>query len=135
MLRRTQTFLKVSPYLLFLRDLSKAGKLKGVHAPGKHAASQYRKLSSSEKAALVKRAQSTTFSRSEAYKRMARREMARKNVPVRQRYAELKKKWAAAKKAQGKTRRPAAAARPKSAKSKVKRAVRKTKKSGKKKSH
>ncbi|KPA85025.1 putative kinetoplast-associated protein p18-2 [Leptomonas pyrrhocoris] len=128
MLRRTQTFLKVSPYFLFLKDLSKAGKLKGVRNPGKHAAKQYRQLSSAAKSALVKRAQSTTFSSAEAYKRMAKREMAHKNVPMKQRYAQLRQKWAAVKKAQRKATKPAAAKKPKSAKSKVKKAGKKAKK-------
>ena len=129
MLRRSQVFLKVSPYILFLQDLSKAGKLKGTTPPGKQAAKQYPALSPAAKAALVKRAHATKFSASEAYKRMAKRELAHKDVPIETRLAELKQKWAQAKKHSRKAAKPAA--KPKSAKSKVKKAGKRAKKARK----
>lgn len=129
MLRRTVAVLKTSPFMVFVKDLSKSGKLKGMRAPGKYAAKQYRSLSPAAKAALVKRADATVFSNSDKYKRLAKREMARKDVPVSERYAALRQKWAAMKKAQQK---PKAASKPKSAKSKVKKAGKKAKNSNKK---
>jgi hypothetical protein len=129
MLRRTQTFLKVSPYFLYLKELSQAGKLKGAKASGKRVAKQYRNLSPAEKAALIKRAQATTFPASLAYRRLAKQELARKDLTMNQRYATLKRKWAAKKKSQKKV---APAGKLKSAKSKVKMAGKAAKKAGKK---
>ncbi|KAK7198483.1 kinetoplast-associated protein p18-2 [Novymonas esmeraldas] len=128
MLRRSQTFLRVSPYALFLRDMKKTGTSKKFDL--KKAAVSYRRLSPNQKRQLVRRADATTFPRQQAYLRFAKREWKNlANVPLRRRHALLREKWASVKSKT--TPATKVATKVASAKSKVKAAGKKAKKTSK----
>nr|Q9TY83.1 RecName: Full=kinetoplast-associated protein 2-1; AltName: Full=Histone H1-like protein p18-1; Flags: Precursor [Crithidia fasciculata]AAC47741.1 kinetoplast-associated protein p18-2 [Crithidia fasciculata]prf//2206467A histone H1-like protein [Crithidia fasciculata] len=130
MLRRTVSNFAMSPYMLFISDLAKTGKLKGIRTPGKFVGKKYRQLSAKEKAALQQRAKQASTPAMTAYRRMAHREMSNKSVPIEQRRANLTKKWNETKQAQ-REKAQKAQKKTKSAKSKVKKAAKKSKKSKK----
>ncbi|KAG5470785.1 hypothetical protein LSCM1_02035 [Leishmania martiniquensis] len=117
MLRRNQTFLRVSPFALYLQELSSAGKLKRATNKCTYAAKLYHKLSPAQKGALRRRAKAKTFPAQVAYQQLVKRETKLlSGIPIKKRQAIIQKKWASFKKSQA---RASAKAVP-SAKKKVK---------------
>lgn len=125
MMRRCQTFLRVSAFSLYVKDLAKTGKLKGSKKPMTTSGKLYRQLSSPEKKALEKRAQRISYPALDAYNRF-QKEYAHRflHLPNKRRQREVAKLWAELKN-NGTVRVP------KSAKSKVTKAAKKAKKTKK----
>ncbi|KAG5496439.1 hypothetical protein JKF63_02741 [Porcisia hertigi] len=132
MFRRSQTFFRVSPFALYMKELASAGKLRRVKNLPKAAAKLYRNISPAEKRALLRRAKAKTFPSQEAYRSMARREMKRlRSMPIEKRVEKIKAKWASMKKSMSSTASkavPSAKKKVKAASKKGKRAEKRSKK-------
>lgn len=131
MMRRSQTFLRVSAFSLYMKDLAKTGTLKGDRHPTKTSGKLYRQLSSPEKKQLERRAMRVSYPALDAYNRF-QKEYAHRflHLSNKQRQREVAKLWAELKK-NGTVKVPKSA---KSASGKVKqaaKATKKTKKAGK----
>ncbi|KAG5470370.1 hypothetical protein LSCM4_03066 [Leishmania orientalis] len=101
MLRSSQALLRVSPFALYMQELSKSGKLKRSKNICGLAAKHYRRLSPNEKGALLRRAEAKSFPAQAAYQRFFKREMKRLGgIPMKKRQALIKKKWGALRKDQ-----------------------------------
>ncbi|KAG5495694.1 hypothetical protein GH5_03359 [Leishmania sp. Ghana 2012 LV757] len=101
MFRSSQALLRVSQFALYMQELSKAGKLKRSKNICALAAKSYRKLSPTEKGALMRRAEAKSFPAQVAYQRFFKREMKQlSGIPLSKRQALIKTKWKAFKREQ-----------------------------------
>ncbi|KAG5494937.1 hypothetical protein JIQ42_02553 [Leishmania sp. Namibia] len=101
MLRSSRALLRVSPFALYMQELSKAGKLKRSKNICGLAAKYYRRLSPTEKGALLRRAEAKSFPAQVAYQRFFKREMKQlSGIPMAKRQVLIKKRWVTFKKDQ-----------------------------------
>lgn len=95
MLRFTRPQLRVSAFSLYLKDLSRQGKLAGHKNPQKAASQMYRKLSPVEKEALNKRAARMNYPALDAYNRFQKEYAHRFTyLPNKQRQRKVAALWA-----------------------------------------
>ncbi|KAG5471204.1 hypothetical protein CUR178_02515 [Leishmania enriettii] len=104
MFRSSQALLRVSPFALYMQELSKAGKLKRSKNICALAAKHYWKLSPNEKGALLRRAEAKSFPAQVGYQRFFKREMKQLGgISTAKRQALIKKKWETFKKDQSRS--------------------------------
>lgn len=128
MFRRSLVSLRVSPFALFMQDLSKAGKISNTKNVTTVASKLYHKQTPAQMAALRRRASAMSYPKQKAYSAMVKREWKREgSMSTKQRYAAIKAKRTEMQKKQSAAAKKTAA----KASSKVKAAAAKVKKAAK----